>query len=258
MPQIAQANGPLFSEYEELIVVPGYKQAYIESKKEEFLLPTGKHDFETLEGEVTFIQYIHDDNSEIVPYENRDILNHYLQIAKNNEGGGVYKDVAFASYKAVFKSDKVCFAIEIYGSGTSYSLAVVKVGDAPTASVSANTIMATLKTTGRIAMYFNFGTGESGLTEASQRDLYQVVRVMQAMPDLKLQVEGHTDNVGTEEQNMALSWKRANTIKQFLAMRGIHPSRVIPQGFGATKPVASNDTEEGRNQNRRVELVRVE
>lgn len=81
--------------------------------------------------------------------------------------------------------------------------------------------------------------------------------MLKAHPDLKLLIEGHTDNTGSAEINQSLSEKRAEAVKAYLVSTfGIDASRLEAKGFGASKPVASNDTPEGRQQNRRVELVR--
>jgi outer membrane protein OmpA-like peptidoglycan-associated protein len=72
---------------------------------------------------------------------------------------------------------------------------------------------------------------------------------------LKLEVEGHTDSVGTNEYNMTLSENRANAVRDYLVKQGIDAYSIGARGFGEGQPVATNDTAEGRQQNRRVELV---
>ncbi len=78
---------------------------------------------------------------------------------------------------------------------------------------------------------------------------------MKKNPDLRVEIDGHTDSTGTAAYNMALSEKRAEAIKDHLVTRGINPERLTTKGFGFTKPAASNDTKEGRAQNRRVEFT---
>ena len=78
---------------------------------------------------------------------------------------------------------------------------------------------------------------------------------MLAHPGLRLQAEGHTDSVGTDEFNQVLSQKRALSVRDFLVEQGIPITSLGTQGFGKTMPVASNDTANGRQRNRRVELV---
>jgi len=85
--------------------------------------------------------------------------------------------------------------------------------------------------------------------------LDEVVRLLQANPEIKLvRIEGHTDRRGTDEYNDRLSNIRANSVKQYLIKKGIDPNRLTSIGFGARKPIASNETEEGRQKNRRVEF----
>lgn len=81
--------------------------------------------------------------------------------------------------------------------------------------------------------------------------------MLKAHPDLTLLIEGHTDNVGSADSNQTLSEKRAAAVRQYLIdTYGIDAARLTSQGFGASRPAASNDTPEGRQQNRRVELVK--
>jgi outer membrane protein OmpA-like peptidoglycan-associated protein len=75
-------------------------------------------------------------------------------------------------------------------------------------------------------------------------------------PDLSLTIEGHTDNVGDAQANVALSSKRAEAVKSYLVGKGVSADRLSTKGLGATKPAAPNTTAEGRQQNRCVELVK--
>lgn len=90
--------------------------------------------------------------------------------------------------------------------------------------------------------------------EARER-LAKVSGILLAYPGLTVQVEGHTDNVGSEEYNQKLSDERAGAVRDFLVSQGVGSSTITAQGFGKTQPVASNDTSAGRQKNRRVELV---
>jgi outer membrane protein OmpA-like peptidoglycan-associated protein len=79
--------------------------------------------------------------------------------------------------------------------------------------------------------------------------------VLLAYPGLKIEVDGHTDNVGGDEYNQRLSEERAEAVRDYLVAQGVSRSSVNAIGFGKTHPVASNDTASGRQQNRRVEIV---
>ncbi|MBS0612475.1 MAG: OmpA family protein [Proteobacteria bacterium] len=103
-------------------------------------------------------------------------------------------------------------------------------------------------------IYFN--TGSARLLEESQPALKAIAQVVLQSKEPVLSVEGHTDNVGTAEFNQDLSQKRAAAVRQALiAQFGVPPARLVPKGFGFTRPLESNDTVEGRARNRRVELT---
>jgi outer membrane protein OmpA-like peptidoglycan-associated protein len=84
----------------------------------------------------------------------------------------------------------------------------------------------------------------------------EIVRMMKSNPELKLNVEGHTDNVGTAAANKTLSEARAKSVVAALVGQGIAADRLSPVGYGQDKPIADNNTEEGKAKNRRVELVK--
>lgn len=92
------------------------------------------------------------------------------------------------------------------------------------------------------------------LTESSIAPLDEVVKVLTDHPSLKLRIEGHTDSTGRAEINLKLSRLRAESVKKYLTDHGIDASRLTASGFGSAKPLASNETLEGRRRNRRVEL----
>jgi outer membrane protein OmpA-like peptidoglycan-associated protein len=100
-----------------------------------------------------------------------------------------------------------------------------------------------------------FDTAKWTLRPGAREKLAKVSGIVLAHPGLKLEVEGHTDSVGSDEYNMQLSEKRAEAVREYLISQGISDANVTAKGFGKTMPVASNDTAAGRQQNRRVELV---
>jgi len=100
-----------------------------------------------------------------------------------------------------------------------------------------------------------FDSGKYTLKPGAREKLAKLSGIILAYPSLKLEVEGHTDSVGTDEYNMELSENRANSVRDYLGQQGINTSSIAARGFGESQPVASNDTAAGRQQNRRVELV---
>jgi outer membrane protein OmpA-like peptidoglycan-associated protein len=100
-----------------------------------------------------------------------------------------------------------------------------------------------------------FDTGSYILKSGAREKLAKVSGIFLSHPGLTLQIEGHTDSVGSDEFNQRLSEQRADSVRDFLLEQGVSPSSTTAQGFGKAEPVASNDTAEGRQRNRRVEIV---
>jgi outer membrane protein OmpA-like peptidoglycan-associated protein len=100
-----------------------------------------------------------------------------------------------------------------------------------------------------------FETDRAELKPGAERTLDGLVRALRDDPAASVSIEGHTDSTGGRDYNIDLSLRRAQAVKDYLASRGIDPGRVSALGLGADYPVASNTTEAGRQQNRRVEVV---
>ena len=99
-----------------------------------------------------------------------------------------------------------------------------------------------------------FETGSARLTAAASGPLDSLLYVLNARPDLRVEVSGHTDTTGSRRVNRRLSRQRANAVKRWLVQHGIAGHRIRTQGYGDARPVADNDTEEGRARNRRIEV----
>lgn len=100
-----------------------------------------------------------------------------------------------------------------------------------------------------------FETGSSKIKSESLPILNQLVMVMENNPEAKLTIDGHTDNTGNRESNLKLSQERAESVKTYIVSKGIVADRITTHGFGPDKPMDSNDTPEGRANNRRVEFL---
>jgi outer membrane protein OmpA-like peptidoglycan-associated protein len=121
-----------------------------------------------------------------------------------------------------------------------------------------NTILSTRDTArGLIANMSDvlFKTGSFELVPGARERLAKVSGILLAYPTLHVQVEGHTDSVGTDEYNQTLSENRAKAVRDYFVQQGVPADSIEARGFGKTEPIATNDTPEGRQQNRRVELV---
>jgi outer membrane protein OmpA-like peptidoglycan-associated protein len=110
---------------------------------------------------------------------------------------------------------------------------------------------------GRVALQVNFDVDKATLRPDAQPLVEQIAKLLEGEPGLRLSIEGHTDNTGDAEHNQELSTARARSVLGALVGLGVDPARLQSKGFGQDKPVAGNDTEEGRAKNRRVELVRL-
>lgn len=117
----------------------------------------------------------------------------------------------------------------------------------------------TLTSKGRVNIHnINFATGSAKILPSSSKALQKIGNLLQKHHTLKLLIQGHTDNTGSYENNMALSKDRAASVKTYLLEHfSIQNDRLKTIGLGATQPIAPNDTEEGRAKNRRVELVKL-
>lgn len=99
-----------------------------------------------------------------------------------------------------------------------------------------------------------FATGSATLTKESNAELDRLVKLLKDVPKLKIEISGHTDNVGSESMNQKLSEDRAASVVTYLVSKGIDKNRLTSKGYGSLRPVATNNSAEGRQQNRRTEF----
>ena len=103
--------------------------------------------------------------------------------------------------------------------------------------------------------YDTFCRPKATLKPGAREKLAKVSGILVTHPDLKIEIEGHTDSVGSDSYNQGLSERRAESVRGYLVSQRIAPQTITTVGFGESRPVATNDTAAGRQQNRRVELV---
>jgi OOP family OmpA-OmpF porin len=124
-------------------------------------------------------------------------------------------------------------------------------------TANASSLSDEINRNGHVAVYgIHFDTGKATIQADSENILGELVKLLQQNLELKLRVEGHTDNAGNATANQALSEKRAQAVVAWLVAHDISASRLMAKGLGQTTPVADNSTEDGRAKNRRVELVK--
>ncbi len=155
--------------------------------------------------------------------------------------------------------------------GKNYGLAVTKEGylfysanfdipsDAKYKEVNLKVPLIPIKKGAVVALrniFFEFDKAD--LKPESYPELDRVVELMKKYPNIKVEIAGHTDSIGSEAYNLRLSQRRAEAVVKYLVSKGIDPSRLIAKGYGESQPIAPNDTEEGRALNRRVEFRIIE
>lgn len=99
-----------------------------------------------------------------------------------------------------------------------------------------------------------FEPGSVSLTDDSKTSLAELVQLLRAYPQFRIRVAGHTDNTGRPEVNLRISKQRAQAVANYLLQRSVGRDQVIAQGYGATRPIANNESEAGRARNRRIEI----
>lgn len=148
--------------------------------------------------------------------------------------------------------------IKIYSQETYIEVTVIeeKAFQSSIKPPEANAMKAALEKDGRIALYVNFDFNKATLKPDAAPVIAQVVKLMKDNPSLKLEVGGHTDNIGSHDYNVRLSGSRAAAVMAAVTSQGVAAGRLSATGFGPDKPIADNATGEGRARNRRVELVK--
>jgi OOP family OmpA-OmpF porin len=193
-----------------------------------------------------------------------------VQIARNytdlmiKRGGkkltdDTYADGGHAIAQMPIEGKNIYLVVTLYNRGDSYELTVVEeAAMEQKVEFSAMELARALNDKGMVALHnILFDTGKATLKAESAAALAPVGELLNSDTALKLEIQGHTDNVGTAAANLTLSQDRAAAVKSYLVQTfAIAPARLTTTGFGDTKPVAPNTADAGRAQNRRVELVK--
>jgi outer membrane protein OmpA-like peptidoglycan-associated protein len=151
------------------------------------------------------------------------------------------------------------FHCSVSNGGEVYTLTIIeRAAMAQQVELTSAAIAEALKAKGSLALRnILFDTGKATLKAESSKELQLVIDVLKQDETLRLEVQGHTDNVGQPAANLALSQQRAAAVRDYLIKTGgIAAARLTAAGYGDTRPVAPNTTDEGRAQNRRVEIVK--
>lgn len=137
-----------------------------------------------------------------------------------------------------------------------FELSILEI-EAMKQEIQASEMFETINKSCSIALYINFETGKSEIKPESQKTIDQIVQMLKDNTSLKISIEGHTDNVGSQKSNQTLSENRAKSVMDAVIANGIDKSRLSSKGWGSTKPITDNNTDEGKTKNRRVEIVKM-
>lgn len=206
-----------------------------------------------VEGRTIKISYSYDDDADR-PSDLKFIRNYQSALKK---GGWSILSGEDDTSKVVAKLEKN--GREIWAqldSGSYYTFTIVEKG-AMKQEVSANDMLDALNAQGHVALKINFDSGKAIIKPESRPVIEQMIQLMKDAPDLKVEIQGHTDNTGDANADQVLSQQRAAAVVKALTTGGVEASRLVAKGYGLSKPVADNATEEGRAKNRRVELVKL-
>lgn len=221
----------------------------------DFFVAKGKK--ERVEGRLAWVGYLPQPDLKPVP-STLQILRNYENAVKR-AGGTVLLVEQNRETMRLDKGGRQTW-VEVFADHTSrYRITVVERGEMRQDVVAdADALLGGLAATGHVAVSgLFFDTGKAELKAESQPALAEIGKLLAKQPGLKLFVVGHTDAAGTPESNLALSQARAEAVLQALVQsHGVAAARLRPFGAGPFAPVASNDAEDGRAQNRRVELVK--
>ncbi|HOR53976.1 MAG TPA: OmpA family protein [Synergistales bacterium] len=219
----------------------------------------GSHDFIDAEGDYLTvegrrIQIEYDINEGESPPGDLFVIVNYERAA-SGAGGSFYRHRDDMTYLTLQQDSTETWAeVMSQGDGQTYWLVIVEKGVAEQ-RISANEMARALKTAGRVSLSIHFDTGKAVIRTESQAIIDEIFQMMTEDGRMRLKVEGHTDSVGNEADNLALSKDRAMAVVQSLVEKGIEPERLEYEGFGELRPVSDNETASGRAKNRRVDLV---
>jgi OOP family OmpA-OmpF porin len=245
---------PLFSR------MPGFHiYNYNELDFDRYEFPVGPGKTEAVEGHHYYVDYYANEGIKIP--SGLQIVRNYTNAAKSVGGKIVYEfedgGVQCVTMKVVKNNAEAWAFVEGAGNGMYKVNVIEKQVMKQEVVANAESLAGSIRETGKAAVYgIYFDTGKSDIKPESEPAIGEIVKMLKADPNLKLYVVGHTDNVGAFDYNIRLSQARAAAVVRALVSKnGIAASRLTAFGAGPTAPVASNQSEEGRARNRRVELV---
>jgi OmpA-OmpF porin, OOP family len=232
----------------------------------ELILRTSPVKAESKEGNLLSVTYYYNFDNGAKAKSPFQIMKNYENAVSKNGGKMVYKNTNAldadleATYHLATKKKELWVNISNFGGTVNevehFTLYVLEM-EPMKQEIEANEMFETINKDGFVALYINYETGKSDIKPESQSIVDQIVEMLRQNKELKISIEGHTNNVGDNNSNQTLSENRAKAVMNALIARGIEKSRLSYKGCGSSKPIADNATEEGKAKNRRVDIVKI-
>jgi OOP family OmpA-OmpF porin len=229
----------------------------------ELQLRTSASKTETKEGNLFYYYYRFNFDAGVKMKSPLQIVKNYENAVVKNGGQLVYKntngsdgDIEATLYLSTKGKEYWIQLTRFAGNGIeveAFGLNILEI-ESMKQEVVASEMFEKINKEGFIALYINFETGKSAIKPESQPIVDQLSAMLKQNPTLKINIEGHTDNVGGDIANQQLSESRAQSVMNALISKSIEVSRLKSKGWGQSKPITDNNTEEGRAKNRRVEI----
>lgn len=179
-------------------------------------------------------------------------------VAATEKAGGkvLYQTKSSATLNLQQSGKDIWVDVSASASGNWYYLRIIEKGELAL-EVKVNPVLDAIDKTGKATVYINFDTASSKIKPDSAAVIDDILAMLRQRGDLKLSVEGHTDGDGNAASNQKLSEERAAAVVASLVKGGVQAARLSSKGYGMSRPVADNKSEEGKAKNRRVELVKL-
>jgi outer membrane protein OmpA-like peptidoglycan-associated protein len=247
--------------------VEGCKDHPLLSRMQNYLIGDCKNNYDQIdfvnaagedvkeEGNLTYIWYVFNTESGANEPSFFQILKNYSTAILKIGGKKNYQDDGSAFFELKKNGKEYKIAVRCVNS-SDIMLHILEM-EPMVQEITANAMLDALNKDGSIALNILFETGKSAIDAGSLPIVDQIFEMLNSNADIKISIEGHTDNVGIATNNKKLSQDRAKAVMDALIAKGIVSTRMSYQGWGQEKPVADNSTDEGKAKNRRVEIIKL-
>lgn len=239
--KLVPIEGPWFGAYVQAKRGKEWSQRFIDKSYEEFIVGLGG------------VKIFHGN----VPRAEIDRVDALKQLTKTEGSLDYWNDDPISTY-VIHRANGAAIYIQVQTNSAGGKIQVAQKGafKQTIQLLKADELKKALDASGKAVVHVNFDIDQATVLPDGMRAVAEIASVLKSEPQLKLSIEGHTDNSGAKEHNLILSKNRADTVQQLLQLAGVAADRLKTQGLGDEKPLVSNDTDDNKAHNRRVELVK--